>query len=124
MNKVGIGIIVVLVVLVVGAFIARGLSSGPAGPDLAPVMERNPVILDVRTAREFSAGHIDSARNIPHDQVVQQPSLLGPKDRPVLVYCQSGARSRVATGALQAAGYEVVDLGGIDRARAVLNDAP
>lgn len=124
MNKFTVGISVLLVVIVLGAFIARGWSSGPSGPDLGPVLERDPVLLDVRTAREFSAGHLGDARNIPHDQVVQQPGLLGPKDRPILVYCQSGGRSRAAAGALEAAGYEVIDLGGIGRARALLDDAP
>ena len=71
-------------------------------------------IIDVRTAEEFSAGHIDGAINLPVDQIGQR--LSGIKGlRPgstVLVYCRSGRRSSIAQDSLRALGYRNVSNGG------------
>jgi apolipoprotein D and lipocalin family protein len=65
-----------------------------------------PLLLDVRRAEEFAAGHVPGARNLPHEQLVADPALLGaPKDAEIVVYCQSGRRANMALEALQKAGY-------------------
>ena len=74
-------------------------------------------IIDVRTAEEFSTGHIDGAINLPVDQIGQR--LAGIKGlKPgstVLVYCRSGRRSAAAVQILQQRGYtRVLDGGGIE----------
>lgn len=57
-------------------------------------------VIDVRSAAEWNAGHIDGARNIPLGFL---PDRLGqvPTDRPVAVHCQGGARSAIAASLLQ-----------------------
>lgn len=74
-------------------------------------------IIDVRTAEEYSMGHIDGAINVPVDQIGQQ--LAGVKGlKPgstVLVYCRSGRRSAAAAQIMQQRGYtRVLDGGGIE----------
>jgi 3-mercaptopyruvate sulfurtransferase SseA len=49
-------------------------------------------LVDVRTPGEYAGGHIPSAVNIPVSEIEQQPPDV-PKDRLVIVYCRSGARS-------------------------------
>jgi rhodanese-related sulfurtransferase len=69
-------------------------------------------IVDVRTQGEFEAGHIASAINVPVDQI-QQASAGWDKNRPVVVYCASGARSADAVAYLASAGFrKVYDLTG------------
>lgn len=68
------------------------------------------VLIDVRTHEEYVRGHIPGSRNFPLDGL-QEMRL--DKKTPVFVYCQSGARSRMACLALKQAGYEVTDIGGI-----------
>jgi phage shock protein E len=68
------------------------------------------VLLDVRTPEEFSDRHVDGARNIPVDELSQRLGEL-PRDKVVVVYCHSGARSARATGVLRRAGYQARDLG-------------
>jgi apolipoprotein D and lipocalin family protein len=65
-----------------------------------------PLVLDVRRAEEFAAGRVPGSRNLPHEQLVADPALLGaPKDAEIVVYCQSGRRANMALEALQKAAY-------------------
>jgi phage shock protein E len=71
------------------------------------------LLLDVRTPDEFREHHIDGATNIPVQELGSRMGELGPKDRPIVVYCRSGARSATATSMMKSAGYQVLDIGGI-----------
>jgi hydroxyacylglutathione hydrolase len=64
-------------------------------------------VLDVRTKHEFDAGHIHSATQIHAGRLSQRLEQL-PRDRTILVHCQSGARSAAAVSALRAAGFDNV----------------
>jgi rhodanese-related sulfurtransferase len=69
------------------------------------------LLLDVRTPEEFREGHIAGAKNIPVQQLAQRLDELGPKSRPIVVYCRSGARSSAAAQFLKNQGYQVTDIG-------------
>lgn len=60
-------------------------------------------LIDVREPGEWRAGHAPRAIHIPLAQVPTQIRRLSP-DRPVVVMCQSGSRSRVAASELRKAG--------------------
>ena len=62
------------------------------------------VVLDVRGAAEFDAGHIPGARNIPVGHLSDRLDEIA-RDKPVVVHCQSGARSAIAASVLQARGF-------------------
>ncbi|MDO3382305.1 rhodanese-like domain-containing protein [Gilvimarinus algae] len=67
----------------------------------------NRVWLDVRSAEEFAAGHLEGAINIPHGEVVAGVQALNiDKDTPLVLYCRSGRRAQMALEALQKAGYQ------------------
>lgn len=74
-------------------------------------------ILDVRTPEEFEEGHIESAILLPFDELNQQvENVLKNKDEMILVYCQSGVRSKVACEIMAQKGYtNLLDFGGIKR---------
>lgn len=73
------------------------------------------IILDVRRADEFAAGHIPGAINIPNESIGKgEIPLLPDKDQLILVYCRSGNRSKQASAKLVALGYtNIVEFGGI-----------
>lgn len=72
------------------------------------------LILDVRTPQEYAGGHVPGAVNLPLSEMTAAREIIGADDRPVIVYCQSGARSARAAAVLRAGGWErVYDLGGI-----------
>jgi phage shock protein E len=73
-------------------------------------------LLDVRTPGEFAAGHLDGALNIPVQELGSSLKRVGSKDKPVVVYCASGARSAMAARMLKASGWATVrNLGAMSR---------
>lgn len=65
---------------------------------------RKAQLIDVREPKEFDAGHILGARNIPSSQLRQRFKEIRP-DKPVYLYCQSSARSSRAAMFLKKKGY-------------------
>jgi glyoxylase-like metal-dependent hydrolase (beta-lactamase superfamily II)/rhodanese-related sulfurtransferase len=66
-----------------------------------------PRILDVRTAGEWEAEHIDGATHIPLPNLPRRLPEL-PKDAPLAVICGSGYRSSIAASLLQVGGFSRV----------------
>jgi hydroxyacylglutathione hydrolase len=66
-------------------------------------------ILDVRGAVEFEAGHVPGALNLPHTRVGVSASSL-PTDKPLVVYCNSGARAAAAVAMLARLGLDAVEV--------------
>ena len=61
----------------------------------------NAVVVDVRNDAEFASGHITDAKHIPVEQLEDRLAELRKfKDKPLLVYCQSGIRSAKASSIL------------------------
>ncbi len=75
------------------------------------------IYIDVRTEREFAAGHPQGAVNIPvafpdptrgmmmNADFVKVVEAHFPQDKKIIVGCQAGPRSNAAAGLLQQAGY-------------------
>ena len=74
------------------------------------------VWIDVRSAEEFNAGHLQDAVNIPHDQILERIQSVSPdKDTPINLYCRSGRRAESALNELKKAGYtNVTNHGGYE----------
>jgi phage shock protein E len=71
-----------------------------------PKHDKSLVILDVRTAEEFSQGHVRGPMNISHDQLSDRiKELMGDKDKDLVVYCRSGRRTALAIETLKANGF-------------------
>lgn len=74
------------------------------------------VLLDVRSPAEFASGHLPGAVNVPVGDIARRAGEIGPLDRPIVVYCRSGARSSAAASALTRHGFvDVLDLGAMSR---------
>jgi len=74
------------------------------------------IVLDVRTKEEFDAGHIEGATLLPQEELAEQyMAAQCAKDAVILVYCQSGRRSELASNTLCKWGYSnVYDFGGLN----------
>jgi rhodanese-related sulfurtransferase len=67
------------------------------------------LILDVRDAKEYEAGHIIDSRSMPAGEVAERAETLKKyKEKPVVVCCESGFASASAAKALRAKGFSKV----------------
>ncbi|MFP4492045.1 MAG: FAD-dependent oxidoreductase [Spirochaetaceae bacterium] len=71
-----------------------------------------PLVVDVRTPMEFSAGAYPDAVNIPLDELTSRTEDLGNKDREITLYCATGARSSYGQRVLTQMGFTNVINGG------------
>ncbi len=77
--------------------------------------EKNVVLLDVRTKKDYDTYHLPNAIFIDKNDVESQASTKLPnKKQHIIVYCTAGVRSRASANILISLGYtNVYDLGGI-----------
>ena len=100
-------IVVGVVLLVIAFFAFKPASGGTTVVDVKGVQKAaadGVRLVDVRSIGEFEGGHIPGAQNVPLDQL-QSVSSQWDKTAPVLVYCQTGARSAEAVSMLEQAGF-------------------
>jgi rhodanese-related sulfurtransferase len=70
------------------------------------IVETDVVTLDVRTAGEFMAGHVDGAINIDVEGNTFDAEIANlDKSKTYAVYCQSGRRSQIAVDKMASAGF-------------------
>jgi hydroxyacylglutathione hydrolase len=63
-------------------------------------------VLDVRKASEHAEGHIDGSLNLAHTRIVENLDKL-PKDKTLMVHCQTGGRASVTSALLHRKGFDV-----------------
>jgi len=95
---------------------------GPDDLDEMTDSRRDLLVVDVREADEYAAGHLPAAVHIPRGMLegAADPNnkhrmqiLYSARSRPVVVYCETGARSALAARTLQEMGFgEVYNLAG------------
>lgn len=69
------------------------------------------MLIDVRESHEYRAGHAPGAKHIALS-VMEKRLKEVPKERKILVICQSGARSQQAAKLLYSNGFDVVNISG------------
>lgn len=77
------------------------------------------LVVDARDAGQFAKGHIPGAVNMDWRQVLAKRNDI-PRDRPVLIYCNTGSLSAQAGFALRVAGWDNVRIlqGGMEEWKA------
>lgn len=103
--------------LLVGAFVVvlaawlayefkRGNHGVDSGQATALVNREDGVVVDIRDAKDFKAGHIAGARNIPQSRLDERLAELDKfKGKPVVVVCKHGQSSGAAVAKLTKAGF-------------------
>lgn len=94
----------------------RGATDAGLTPAAAVQMinREKAVVIDVCEAQEFAAGHVGGAKHIPLSQLEEKlPGMVKNKALPLILVCQSGARSGRAVATAKKLGYtQVQSLGG------------
>lgn len=80
-------------------------------PGLAEKLRNEEVIvLDVRSAAEWQAGHVEGSIHVPYQQLRDGiPDELRAEDKPLAVVCGSGVRSALAASILKRSGVDNVE---------------
>ena len=74
--------------------------------ELKQKQRQGAIVVDVRSNREFSEGHIKGSFNIPEYEINRQFQKMIPnKDKIVILYCTSGKRSKIALKKIKKMGY-------------------
>ncbi|QJQ95561.1 MULTISPECIES: rhodanese-like domain-containing protein [Halomonadaceae] len=100
--------------LVLTAWIAyevKGSSaSGVTSSEATQLINReDAIVVDIREANDFKAGHIAGARNIPQSRLDDRiTELEKSKAKPIIVVCKHGQSSGMAQAKLTKAGFERV----------------
>jgi rhodanese-related sulfurtransferase len=111
---IGSGIALLLPMLNRGA---GGVANLNATEAVVLMNRSKPLILDVRDAAEFAAGHIQGAKHIPMAELAARMKEIEKfKDKPVLVHCQKGMRAKGACSILKAQQFTQLNnlQGGLD----------
>lgn len=81
--------------------------------ELAGKLDKDLILLDVRTPGEYRGGHIAVAKNVPLNKIADYRQK---QEQPIYVICQSGMRSKQAARILKQKGYQVINVtGGMNR---------
>lgn len=91
------------------------MSDTDLSPQQVEAMRGEAQLVDVREDYEWEEGRLEGARHIPLGEVAAAAQTID-RDRPVVFYCRTGARSGMATQAFSQAGYDAYNLaGGLER---------
>ena len=108
---------ILIAVLIVGfLFYSRAQANVPTiSPDKAIeyLSDSNYQFIDVRTDSEYTSGHIPKSIHIPLHEIQDRLNEIDSlKNKNIIAYCRSGARSSKATKILIEAGFKVLNLSG------------
>ncbi len=114
-------LLLIVVAVVSGAMLIwpllRRTTGGPwvdASMATQLINREDALVVDVRDPGEYGAGHILGAKNWPLDRLDERGGEAARrKDKPVIVYCDTGERAPKAAAALRKLGFtRVVNLSG------------
>jgi len=99
--------VLVAVLAVIFEIRSRAANFRAIGPqDAIRLMNQNALVLDVRSPEAFAAGHLTGARNLPLDQLAKASETFKKyKEKPIVVYCDTGAASGPAARKLTELGF-------------------
>ena len=108
--------ILIAVLIVAFLFYSRAQANVPTiSSDEAReyLTDSNYQFIDVRTDGEYDSGHIPNSIHIPLQEIQDRMSEIDSlKNKNIIAYCRSGARSSKATKILVKAGFDVLNLSG------------
>ena len=113
-----------LIIAAIVAVIYMMKKSGQiSAKDALEKLKNGALVIDVRSAGEFSSGHLAKAINIPLDEIeTALPKRVKDKNQVFLLHCASGMRSGMAKSKLIGMGYaNAFNLGSYGRAEKIVN---
>jgi phage shock protein E len=79
--------------------------------EIKEYLEKEAVVLDVRTQQEWNDGHINGSKHIVLNLIPLEVDQIKSWNKPVIAVCKSGGRSGQATQFLKQNGVDVINGG-------------
>jgi rhodanese-related sulfurtransferase len=99
----------VLALVVLVTYESRARASGFAAissQELIRLMNQGALVLDIRKPEEFALGHVNGAKHLSSDQILTAgDNFKRFKEKPVVVYCDSGSLAAAAVRQLNEQGF-------------------
>jgi rhodanese-related sulfurtransferase len=77
-----------------------------APQEVIRLMNHGALLIDLRPAEQFGAGHVAGARRMDGEEILKAGELLKKhREKPIVVYCESGSLSAAAARQLLAQGF-------------------
>ncbi|WP_268799113.1 rhodanese-like domain-containing protein [Pseudomonas huanghezhanensis] len=108
-----VGAFVILLALLIAYEMSKGGRSLSTGELTALVNRDEGVVIDVRTKKDFTAGHIVGALSFPQDKVISRVSELEKyKEKTLIIVDAAGQHAGTIARELLTAGFKAAKLSG------------
>ena len=105
-----LGVLVLLIKAELDHHANKGLLVSPASAIRLINNHDDSLIIDIRAVAEYKSGHIKGAKNVPLNEFKSSvETYTDYKNKPVLIYCNSGNTAGRAIKLLKNAGYEKIN---------------
>jgi len=107
-------LVTLAVAMVVAVLVFELRSRGQNYAAIAPqeairLMNHGAAVIDLRDKEAFTAGHVTGARHLTAEQIANAAETLKKhKEKPVVIYCESGSNATRVVKQLQAGGFTKV----------------
>jgi rhodanese-related sulfurtransferase len=99
--------VLALVIVVIFESRLRGVAeTAISAQDLIRLMNQGALVLDIRKPELFAAGHVNGAKHLDSDKILSASDAFKRfKEKPVVVYCDSGSLAAAAVRQLKEQGF-------------------
>ena len=103
---IGAAVLAAIVVFTFESRIRSAAFAAVSSQELIRLMNQGALVLDIRKPDEFAQGHVNGAKHLPSDQILTAgDNFKRFKDKPVVVYCDSGSLAAAAVRQLNQQGF-------------------
>ena len=102
----GAVVVALIVVITYESRVHTAAFAAVSSQDLIRLMNQGALVLDIRKPEEFAQGHVNGAKHLASDQILSAgENFKRFKDKPVVVYCDSGSLAAAAVRQLIEQGF-------------------
>jgi len=103
---VGAAVLALVVVITYESRMQSAAFASISSQDLIRLMNQGALVLDIRKPEQFAAGHVNGAKQLDSDKILTASDTFKRfKEKPVVVYCDSGSLAAAAARQLKEQGF-------------------
>jgi rhodanese-related sulfurtransferase len=103
---VGAAVLALVVVVTFESRLRATAFAAVSSQELIRLMNQGALVLDIRKPEEYAAGHVSGAKQLASDKILTAGDTFKRfKEKPVVVYCESGSLAAAAVRQLNAQGF-------------------